>query len=132
MAGKKKQLTEKQITEVEPLGAVLSIEQIADYFGVAKSTFYRMCDDNPDILERYKKGRSRAIKDVANSLLSKARGGDKVSQMFYLKTQAGWKETSDVNVSQTTFNLTKDDLNKLSKDDLIVLRKITEKLQKND
>jgi hypothetical protein len=42
----------------------------------------------------YKKGKSRAIADIAGSLISKARDGDTASAIFYLKTQAGWREVS--------------------------------------
>lgn len=33
-----KSLTPEQVAQVEALGAVLSVEQIADYFGVGKTT----------------------------------------------------------------------------------------------
>ena len=42
---------------------------------------------------QYKKGKARAIGTVAKGLLQKARDGDTASTIFYLKTQAGWKET---------------------------------------
>ena len=34
-----------------------------------------------------------AIRDVANGLLQGALSGDTASAIFYLKTQAGWRET---------------------------------------
>ena len=88
-----KTLTVKQRTEVETLGAVLPVEQIAAYFGVGKTTFYAMMKREPDIFERYKRGKAKAIRDVANGLLQKALSGDTASAIFYLKTQAGWRET---------------------------------------
>ena len=129
MAGKKLQLTEKQIGEVEPLGAVLNLDQLSDYFGITQNTFRRMCEDDPRILEAYKKGKARAIRDVAGSLLSKARNGDKSAQMFYLKTQAGWRETTNIN--QTTMHLTADQLEALSTNELETLKRIYEKVNKN-
>ena len=80
MGRKAKTLTDKQRREVETLGAVLPVEQIAAYFGVGKTTFY-------------KRGKAKAIRDVAGGLLQKARSGDTASAIFYLKTQAGWRET---------------------------------------
>ena len=93
MGRKAKTLTDKQRREVETLGAVLPVEQIAAYFGMGKTTFYAMMEREPDISERYKRGKAKAIRDVAGGLLQKARSGDTASAIFYLKTQAGWRET---------------------------------------
>ena len=88
-----KTLTTEQVAEVSTLAAVLSQEQIADYFGIARNTFIAICERQPEVLEQYKKGKARAIGIVAKGLLQKARDGDTASAIFYLKTQAGWKET---------------------------------------
>lgn len=93
MGRKAKTLTDKQLAEVETLGAVLPVEQIAAYLGVGKTTFYAMMERDPEISERYKRGKAKAIRDVASGLLQKARNGDTASAIFYLKTQAGWRET---------------------------------------
>jgi len=95
MARPRKTLTEEQIVQVESLGAVLSIEQIADYFGMSKVTFYEIMERQPEVSVRYKKGKSKAIGTVAQGLLKKARDGDTASAIFYLKTQAGWREKDD-------------------------------------
>ncbi len=89
-------LSDEQVSQVEALGAVLSIEQIADYFGISKPTFYAIMERQPEVSLRYKAGKARAISDVAGSLLSKAREGDNSAMIFYLKTQAGWKETTQI------------------------------------
>lgn len=96
MGRKAKELTEEQRIQVEALAAVLSQEQIADYFGIARNTFASMAERDPDILERYKRGKAKAIGSVANGLLQKARNGDTASAIFYLKTQAGWRETMQI------------------------------------
>jgi hypothetical protein len=88
-----KEITEDQMAQVEALGAVLSLEQVADYFGIGKTTFYAIMERQPEVGERYKKGKSRAISDVAQGLLKQARDGNLTAMMFYLKTQAGWRET---------------------------------------
>jgi len=88
-----KTLTPDQVAEVATLAAVLSQEQIADYFGIARSTFALICERQPEVLGQYKKGKARAIGTVAKGLLQKARDGDTASAIFYLKTQAGWRET---------------------------------------
>lgn len=89
-----KDLTEEQKAQVEALAAYLSVEQVADYFGIGKTTFYSMMQRDPVIAERYKRGKARAIGAVAQGLLQKARNGDTTSAIFYLKTQAGWRETT--------------------------------------
>jgi len=93
-AGRKpKQLTEEQKIQVEALASVLTKEQIADYFGIVRNTFTAMMERDPDILERYKRGKAKAIGSVARGLLQKAQSGVSACMMFYLKTQAGWRET---------------------------------------
>ncbi len=96
MARPRKTLTQDQIREVETLAALLNQDQIADYFGIVRNTFHAICERDPEVLARYKKGKAKAIAHVANGLLQKARNGDTVSSIFYLKTQAGWRETSNV------------------------------------
>jgi len=91
-----KTLTPEQVAEVATLAAVLSQEQIADYFGISRPTFAAICERQPEVLLQYKKGKARAIGTVAKGLLQKARDGDTASAIFYLKTQAGWKETNTV------------------------------------
>ncbi|SFG40989.1 hypothetical protein SAMN04488020_102144 [Palleronia marisminoris] len=89
-------LSEAQRAEVETLAALLSQEQIADYFGIARNTFRAICDREPEVLARYKRGKAKAIAHVANGLLQKARSGCTTSSIFYLKTQAGWRETAEI------------------------------------
>lgn len=89
-------LTEAQKAEVETLAALLSQEQIADYLGICRTTFRAICDRDPEVAERYKKGKARAIAHVAKGLLMKARDGDTTSSIFYLKTQGGWRETERI------------------------------------
>ena len=86
-------LTEAERHEIETLAALLNQDQIADYLGLSRPTFHEIRKRDPDIAERYKRGKARAIAHVANGLLQKARSGDTTSMIFYLKTQAGWRET---------------------------------------
>lgn len=85
-------LTELQVQEVETLAALLNQDQIADYFGVSRTTFRAICDRDEEVSVRYKRGKAKAIAHVANGLLQKARTGDTTSMIFYLKTQAFWRE----------------------------------------
>ena len=94
MGRKPKELTEEQTVQVEALAAYLSQDQIADYFGITRPTFSAMIERNADISLRYKRGKAKAIGAVAQNLIKKAREGDNACMMFYLKTQAGWRETN--------------------------------------
>lgn len=87
------ELTPAQLAEVETLAAVLSTQQMADYFGIGRTTFYALMDRDPEVAERYKRGRAKAVGAVAQSLIAKARGGNVVAMIFFLKTQGGWRET---------------------------------------
>jgi hypothetical protein len=101
MAGKKgsphglpaKTLSEKQRGEVETLAAFLSAEQVADYFGIGRTTFFAIMERDPNIGELYKRGKSKVIAKVAQGLIQKALSGDTASAIFFLKTQARWRET---------------------------------------
>lgn len=85
-----KDLTPEQIAEVETLASVLSKEQIADYFGIDRNTLNAIMGRQPEVFQRYKKGKSKAVRAVGTKLLQKAMDGDLTSMIFYLKTQAGW------------------------------------------
>jgi hypothetical protein len=89
----RKSLNSEQIREVETLAAVLSMSQICDYFGVSETAFRNMLERDERIKVAYKKGRSRAVESVARGLLAQAREGNVAASIFYLKTQAGWRET---------------------------------------
>jgi hypothetical protein len=89
-------LTDAQKAEVETLAAVLTSEQVADYFGIGRRTFYDMMQRDAEIAVRYKRGKAKAIGVIAQGLITKARAGDTTSMIFFLKTQAGWRETSRV------------------------------------
>lgn len=94
-------LTDEQRIEVGALAAVLSKEHIADYLGVSRPTFDALLERDEELSLRYQRGRVEAIHSVANALLTKARDGDVTSMIFFLKTQAGWKEKSELEVSGT-------------------------------
>jgi len=96
MARPCKELTKAQKAEVETLAAVLTTAQIADYFGIGRTTFFAMLERDEEVAARYKSGKAKAIGAIAQSLITKARAGDTASMIFYLKTQAGWRETSAV------------------------------------
>ena len=87
--------SEDQTKQVESLAAVLTKGQLADYFGITEKTFRAVESRQPEVSTAYKKGKGRAIATVASNLVAQARRGNVSAAIFYLKTQAGWKETQD-------------------------------------
>jgi len=106
MSSNKIELTKSQRKELHTLGAVLNQQQLADYFGFHKDTLQEIFKRDKEALRMYKKGRQQAIVDVAGSLLTKARSGDTASAIFYLKTQAGWREVSRDEVENNNTEVT--------------------------
>lgn len=96
---KPKTLTYDQEVELEHLAAYLTVEQIADHFGMARSTLFRIMSDEPDIRARYDMGRAKKIAAVAGRLMEKIDKGDVACILFFLKTQAGWRETNKLEVT---------------------------------
>lgn len=95
MARPRAELTDEQISELETLAAVLSQKQISDYFGIPHRTFQAILERDEQVSAAYKRGRAKAIKAVAGGLLKHARNGNIAATIFYLKTQAGWRETDE-------------------------------------
>ena len=86
-----------KVAQVEALAAVLSKAQMADYFGICENTFREVEDRQPEVSEAYQKGRGKAIAGVGSNLLTQARNGNVSAAIFYLKTQAGWREENNTN-----------------------------------
>lgn len=86
------ELTDEQVIQVEALSSVLNQEQISDYIGIPARTFRAILSRDEHVSAAYKRGRAKAIGRVAQSLLQSATDGNTTAQIFYLKTQAGWRE----------------------------------------
>jgi hypothetical protein len=106
MGRKQVLLTDEQKVQVEALAAYLSQEQIANYFGIGKTTWFSMMQNDEEINERYKKGKAKAIATVAQGLLMQAREGNTSAAMFYLKTQAGWRESQHIDHTSSDGSMT--------------------------
>lgn len=68
-------------------GLGMTQEQIGALLGKSVDSLDRFCRDDLD------KGKAEIISKVAGALVKKAMAGDTTSAIFYLKTQARWKET---------------------------------------
>jgi len=89
-------LSDDEIALVSKLAGVLTYEQLADLFGIAQRTFDNIRDRQPEVNAAYKRGRAEIIGKVAESLVQDALDGDTTSRIFFLKTQAGWRETAKI------------------------------------
>lgn len=94
MPPKPRVLSKDEIALVSKLAGVLTYEQLADLFGIAQRTFDNIRERQPEVNAAYKRGRAEIIGKVAQSLVQDALDGDTTSRIFFLKTQAGWRETT--------------------------------------
>jgi hypothetical protein len=74
----------------------LTKEQIAHCLGMGCSTLFEKINDYPDLADALKRGKSKGIAMVADNLLKNVENGNVTAQIFFLKCQAGWKETIEV------------------------------------
>ena len=84
--------SEAEIAQVEALAAVTNKKQMADYFGIGETTLREVEGRQPEVSEAYKKGKAKAIAKMGSSLIQNGLKGNVSAQIFYLKTQAGWRE----------------------------------------
>jgi hypothetical protein len=91
-------LSPEQVAQVEAMAGFLTLEQIADFFGIGHRTMAEVKDRQPEVLAAYKKGRSRAFGAVGKGILQRAIEGDNTAAIFYAKTQMRWRETSILEV----------------------------------
>jgi len=96
---------QEQIIMVERLAAVLTKAQLADYYGISETTFRAIEERQPEVSDAYKKGKGKAIASVAGNLVNQAQNGNTTAAIFYLKTQAGWKEQDSTTISTSTDNV---------------------------
>ncbi|MEN9018071.1 MAG: hypothetical protein ABF331_06160 [Hellea sp.] len=85
----------QDLDTVQQLSASMSVEQIAGYFGISKTTYYEVARRQPELLERYKLGKSRRIAEYSELAHQYILNGDKDMLKFYLRTQAGWSEKKE-------------------------------------
>lgn len=88
--------TDEQLEELKILSAVCTLDEIADYFGIARETFKRIKIRDEEVLSLYKKGRVKAKSIMGSRLFRKGViEGDVTAMIFYMKTQGGWKEAKE-------------------------------------
>ena len=98
--------TEKQTTELQTLAAVLTKEQIADYFGISPTTLREIEKRQPEVSDAYKKGRAKQVAKMGKNLVQLATDGNVTANIFWLKTQAGWRESTHLEVDAKVSDVT--------------------------
>lgn len=85
---------EIDLKQVEALAANgLTQQQIADSLGISVDTLYSRKRENKDFQEAIKRGKAKGIAIVTNKLMGKIKNGNTTAIIFFLKSQAGWKES---------------------------------------
>lgn len=83
------------LNKVESLAANgLTQEQIAAALGISESTLHKRKQENTELTAAIKRGKAKGIALVTNKLMESIKGGNMTAMIFFLKTQAGWKETN--------------------------------------
>lgn len=91
------EITEEVCRQAESLAAHgMTQTQIALALGMGESTLYEKKAQYPEFAEAIKRGKAKGIMLVTKALMEKVKGLDTASIIFYLKTQAGWKEAPQV------------------------------------
>lgn len=105
---------DKKIIELEALASTLSKKQVADYFNISDTTLRAIEARQPEVLDAYKRGKAKAIDRVAKNLIKQAEDGNASAAIFYLKTQAGWKEdkAEDRDIPPINITISTDAINK--------------------
>lgn len=94
--------SKEDLEKIESLAAKgLSQEQIANCVGLHPSTLCEKKNQFPELDEAIKKGKASGIAKVAEALLRNIDLGNVTAQIFYLKTQAGWKDNVPVEADQS-------------------------------
>lgn len=96
MGRKNIELTDDQKVQLEVMARFLTVEQIADIFGISRTTFYEILKRDSKIDELYKKGRANQLLKYANNLSKQSDAGSTAATIFALKTQGGWTETHKI------------------------------------
>lgn len=116
------EITEEMTKKAEMLSAQgLTMQQLADALGIGLSTIYEKQEDYPEFIEAIKSGRAKGIATITNALFQKAKDGDNVSMIFYLKNRAGWKDkletehTGNVKISNDAFTEILADLDEIAR-----------------
>ena len=91
------EITEEICKKAESLAAQgMTMDQIALSLGMGERTLYEKKAEYPHFSQSIKEGQAKGIATITNSLFNKAKNGDNISSIFYLKNRAGWADKTEV------------------------------------
>jgi len=91
------------LAEVERLASLgVTRGQIAAALGASASTVYNRLRDDEEFSEAVKRGEALGIGAVASKLMDQINEGNTTAMIFYLKSRAGWRESSEIRVEANT------------------------------
>lgn len=96
------EITPEIIKKVEVLAAQgLTNEQIAIVLGCHLSTLQDKKVQYKEFSDAIKRGKDKGIATITNALFNKAKGGDNVSMIFYLKNRdsPNWNDKSNLDIT---------------------------------
>jgi len=93
--GRKLQISPDHILTIETMAANgATLDQIATVLGISPRTLDNWLQ-REDVRQCYNRAKLQAIDRIAGALYAKALAGDVTCMIFYLKTQAGWREVKE-------------------------------------
>ena len=86
----------------DPTDAQRQTVQLHATVGTPHPVIAQLLDIDPKTLRKYYReeldvSKAKANATIGGALFNKAKGGDTTAMIFWMKTQAGWREKSDVN-----------------------------------
>jgi hypothetical protein len=95
-------ITPDILKEIEILASRhLTQEQMYQYFGIGHDLWYRRIRENPEIETIIKGGVAKRYSFVVSKLMELINEKHPSTIMFYLKTQHGWVEKANPDISDT-------------------------------
>ncbi|HDR1228844.1 TPA: LuxR family transcriptional regulator [Pasteurella multocida] len=106
MKRKTKPKIEIDLARVEALASNgLTQQQIADALGISERTLRDRKSNSAEFAEAIKRGKAKGIAIVTNKLMEKVKAGNVTAMIFFLKSQAGWKEKQEIDLTNSDNSL---------------------------
>ena len=92
----------RDTTPHQPTSETRSLVRMHTTVGTDQETLARIMGIDPKTLRKYYRdeldvSKAQANATIGGALFNKAKGGDTTAMIFWMKTQAGWREKQDVN-----------------------------------
>jgi nitrogen regulatory protein PII-like uncharacterized protein len=103
-AGRPTRLTPEMIDEAEKLAMLgMTVEWIADYWGVSHQAMYKWREKNEDLLQAIKKGKAAGVQFATGALVQAMKDKNITAIIFYLKNRAPdlWKDRREERIEHT-------------------------------